>query len=153
MTQGPTQRAQSITDDIAKNQYLAPTALNVQQSMNGTYQSFDSRGNIMTSNMLAVPAVAEPYITTRELNGSQSWYDAPGYVTQPYQGTAAGTPQNPVTPASAKVAQPIIIQAMDAQSFVDFAGKNSAAIGEATATHLESHEGRLSNAIRFVAQT
>jgi hypothetical protein len=149
---------QRITDDIEKNQYLAPTALNVQQSANGTYQSFDARGNLRTSSMLAVPTVAEPYITTRELNGSQSWYDAPGYVTQPYQGGAAGTPQNPVSagpqgtvsgPAAAP--QPIVIQAWDAQSMVDFADKHNAVFGNAVATHLENHEGRLSNAIRFVA--
>jgi len=153
--QGPVQRAQQITDDINKDQYLAPTALNVTQSMDGTYQSFDARGNLRTSTMRAVPTVAEPYITTRELNGSQSWYDAPGNVTQPYQGGATGTGQNPVGNGPVAGAGPasshIVIQAMDAQSFTEFADKNSRALGEAVATHLQNHEGRLSNQIRYVA--
>jgi hypothetical protein len=155
LSTGPAQRALQITDEINKGAYLAPTALNVNQSMNGTYQSFDARGNLRTSTMAAVPTVAQPYITTRELNGSQSWYDVPGSVTQPYQGGAQGTPQNPVTgagsPAQTGAKTPIIIQAMDAKSFVDFADQNSDAIGNAAATHLEHHEGRLSNAIRYAA--
>jgi hypothetical protein len=44
----------------------------------------------------------------------------------------------------------VTIMAMDSQSFMDFAGKNHAAIGEALATHLQTHEGRASNAIRSV---
>jgi hypothetical protein len=48
--------------------------------------------------------------------------------------------------------QTIIIQAMDPESFLSFAEKNHAAIGNAVATHLQNHEGRLSNAIRYVAQ-
>jgi hypothetical protein len=157
---GPAQRAQQFTNDIAKNQYLAPTALNVTQGMSGTYQSFDARGNIQTSTMRALPTVAEPYITTRELNGSQSWYDAPGLVTQPYQGGAKGTGANPVgngPGSSGGAGTTVIIQgginAIDPSSFHELLQRPaySHAVGESLATHLQSHEGRASNAIRYVA--
>jgi hypothetical protein len=40
------------------------------------------------------------------------------------------------------------IQAMDAESFAEFADKNNKAFGDAVAKHLQNYEGRLSNAIR-----
>jgi hypothetical protein len=159
-SQGPAQRAQQFTNDIAKNQYLAPTALNVMQGMNGTYQSFDARGNIQTSTMRALPTVAEPYITTRELNGSQSWYDAPGNVTQPYQGGAKGTGANPVGngPVSTGGSGTTVIinggiNAIDPSTFHELLQRPaySMAVGESLATHLQGHEGRASNEIRYVA--
>ena len=148
---GPQQRQQQITDDLAKNQYLAPTALNVTQGMNGTYEDFDARGNLRTSNFSALPTVAEPYITKRTLDGQQGWYDAPGVVTAPYSGGATGTGVTPVSNApGAGSGGTVIIQTMDSQSFQDFAEKNHAAIGNATLTHLMSGSGeRLASAIQY----
>lgn len=159
LSTGPQQRAQQITDDINKGAYLAPTALNVTQGMNGTYEDFDARGNLRTSNLSAVPTVAEPYITKRTLNGQQGWYDAPGVVTAPYSGSATGSGLTPVSNAPGAGTGGITINvagginAMDSSSFHDFLQKpgNSMAVGDSLATHLQSHEGRASNAIRYVA--
>jgi hypothetical protein len=143
---GPAQRAKQLTNEISKNQYLAPTALNVTQGMNGTYEDFDSRGNIRTSTLSALPTVAEPYITSRVVNGQRTYYDAPGNVTAPF-----------TLPGSSSGAAPISnvtynISALDPQSFHDYVRSpaNARAIGEATADHLEQHDGRLSNAVRFL---
>jgi len=158
LSTGPQQRSQQITDYINKDAYLAPTALNVTQGMNGTYEDFDARGNIRTSNLSAVPTVAEPYITKRTLNGQQGWYDAPGVVTAPYSGSATGTGLTPVSnaPGAGGGVTNVFtgpIQTMDSESFHSFLQKpgNSMAVGESLANHLQSHEGRASNAIRYVA--
>jgi hypothetical protein len=42
------------------------------------------------------------------------------------------------------------VSAIDTQSGIDFIMKNHGAVGEALATHLQTHEGRASNAIRSV---
>ncbi len=157
-------RENAINSEVSKNAYLAPTALNVTQGQNGTYEDFDAHGNIRTSNLSAVPTVAEPYITSRHLNGDPlaTYYDAPGQVTSPYSGSPGGTGQAPVSnipgaqpippaPAPAPPAQQITIIAMDSQSFETFATKNHVAIGNALATHLQNTEGRASAAIRFTA--
>jgi len=152
---GPQQRQQQIADYLAKDQYLAPTALNVMQAGNGTYESFDMRGNLMTSTMSAVPTVSEPYITKRTINGQQGWYDAPGYVSAPFSGGATGTGQTPVSNAPAGGTTVIVqgnLQAMDSQSFHEFITRpaNVAATGEAVTAHLQSEGGeRLAAQMRY----
>ncbi|MGA2115434.1 MAG: hypothetical protein ABSH56_11880 [Bryobacteraceae bacterium] len=151
LSTGPQQRQQQITDYLAKDQYLAPTALNVMQGMNGTYEDFDARGNLRTSTMSAVPTVAKPYTTKRTINGQQGWYNAPGVVQAPYSGGATGTGQTPVSNA------PVIningpVQAMDSESFHQFITKtaNAASTGEAITQHLQSGGGeRLAAQIRY----
>ncbi len=157
---GPQQRVNQITNELAQNQYLAPTALNVMQGMNGTYEDFDARGNLRTSTMSAVPTVAEPYIwkqTHGLLGGQPTYYNVPGGVTSPYSGYAVGSGNAPVSnspivnaPNTSPSVQYVTIHAMDSQSFADFAQSNHMAIGEAVATHLQNHEGRASNAIRHI---
>jgi hypothetical protein len=141
-------RALDISETLSANRYLAPTALNVIQGMNGTYEDFDARGNLRTSTMSAVPTVLEPYITSRVMNGQRNYYDVPGQVTAPYSGGSGGRGQAPIAGAGSMV---VHIHAVDAQSFMEFAQRNHAALGEAVATHLESHDGRLTNGIRFIA--
>jgi hypothetical protein len=143
---GPEQRAKGIFNELSSGQYLAPTALHVTQGPGGTYEDFDARGGLRTSNFSAVPTVAEPYITSRVVNGQRTYYDVPGYQTAPYTAGPQGTGQTPVSNAPPK--QTVIIQAMDSQSFVDFANRNHAAIGDAVATHLQNHDGRLSTQLR-----
>ena len=70
---GPQQRAKDITNELSKNAYLAPTAMNVTQGMDGTYSDFDARGNLRTSTMSAVPMVAEPYITSKVIDGQRQY--------------------------------------------------------------------------------
>jgi hypothetical protein len=144
---GPEQRLKDITNDLAKNQYLAPTALNVMQGMNGTYEDFDARGNLRTSTMSAVPTVAEPYITSRVINGQRQYYDVSGNVTSPYSGGATG---NGVAPVAGGSPTTVIVQAMDAESFHEWARRpaNSNTIGEALADHLQRQDGRASSEIR-----
>lgn len=154
---GPEQRARQIFNTLAQNQYLAPTALNVTQGMDGTYTDFGARGNLRTSSMSAVPFVSQPYITSRVYNGQRTYYDAPGQVIVPYSGGPVGTGVTPVSNApgagSAGAPPTIIIQALDSESLHEYLQKpkNAMAVGESVASHLQSHEGRLSNAIRFVA--
>lgn len=146
-----TKRAGDIFNELSRGQYLAPTALNVQQSMDGTYSDFDARGNLRTSSMSAVPTVNQPYITSRVTNGQRTYYDVNGAVTSPYSGGATGTGVAPVAGTTVNIYGGV--NAMDSESFHAFVNKtaNAHAIGEATASHLERHEGRLSNAIRYVA--
>jgi hypothetical protein len=145
---GPQQRSKDIFNALSSNQYLSPTALNVIQGMNGTYEDFDARGNLRTSTMSAVPTVAEPYITSRVVDGQRTYYDVNGNVTSPYSGGAKGTGQAPIAGAPT-----IIIQAFDSESLHEYLQKpaNSHAVGEAAASHLERHDGRLANAVRFIA--
>jgi hypothetical protein len=150
LTTGPQQRSEDIFNAMSSAQYLAPTALNVTQGGNGTYEDFDARGNLRTSTLSAVPTVAEPYVTSRVVNGVRTYYDVPGSQTSPYGGGATGTGQTPVS--NAQVVNNTYISAVDSQSFHDALQRNHNAVGEAVATHLQSHEGRLSNAIRWVAQ-
>jgi hypothetical protein len=147
------QRLNKINEFINKNQYLAPTALNVTQGVDGTYLDFDARGNLRTSTMSAVPTVAEPYITSKVLNGQRQYYDVSGNVVTPYSGTATGTGQAPVANGGPTLNFYGPIQAMDANTFQEFIRRprNSHAIGESLADHLERHDGRASNAIRYTA--
>jgi hypothetical protein len=145
---GPQQRNKDIANYLAQDQYLAPTALNVMQGMNGTYEDLDARGNLRTSTMSAVPTVAEPYITKRTINGNQNWYDAPGGVQAPYSGGASG---NGVAPVAGGVT--INVNAIDTQTGIDFILKNHSAVGESLATHLQRHDGRASNEIRKITQS
>lgn len=149
---GPQQRSNDIFNELSKNQYLAPTALNVMQGMNGTYEDFDGRGNLRTSSMSAVPTVAEPYITSRVIDGQRNYYDVPGQVTSPYSGGATGTGQAPI--AGGVIVNIEHMEAMDAASFHDFVRRpsNSHSVGEAMADHLQRHEGRFSSEIRRQTQ-
>jgi hypothetical protein len=141
---GPQQRSNQIFNELASNQYLAPTALNVTQGMNGTYEDFDARGNLRTSTMSAVPTVAEPYITSRVLNGQRTYYNAPGEVTSPYSGGATGTGQTPVSNVT------VHVNAIDTQSGVDFLLNNRNAIGLAVTQHLQSGGGEeLASQMRY----
>lgn len=156
LSTGPQQRELNIAKEIANNQYLAPTALNVTQGMNGTYEDFDSRGNLRTSTMSAIPTVTEPYIwrqTHGLLGGPPTFYNVPGGVTAPYSGGATGTGQAPVAGGTTVVINGGVSM-IDASSFSDMVQRPeySDAIGNSLASHLQRNEGRASNAIRFVSQ-
>ncbi len=147
----PQKRQNDITNELAQNQYLAPTALNVTQSSNGTLADFDARGLLRTSTLSALPNVTEPYISLRQrLNGSpyRTYSDVPGQITG-YGSAGGGTGQTPVSNAPSMV---VNVSAIDVQSFHDFLQKpaNTMAVGESLASHLQTHEGRASNAIRFI---
>ena len=136
-----------MAEEIFKNTYLAPTALNVLQGMDGTYEDFGSRGNIRTSTMSAVPTVAQPYITSQVVDGQRTYSDVAGGITRPYSGYPTGTGQAPVAGTTT-----ININAMDVQSFNDFIRTpgNENSLGEAVASHLERQDGRLAHGIRFI---
>ena len=141
---GPAQRQKDLNNELAKAQYLAPTALNVTQGQNGAYEDFDARGQLRTSTLSAVPTVSEPYTTSRVINGQRIYYNAPGGVLAPYSGGATGTGSAPVA------AQPIIVQAMDVKSFHDWVNQPTQqnAIGHAVDAHLSTEQGdRLANRI------
>lgn len=159
----PQIRANQITNELAQNQFLAPTALNVTQGMNGTLEDFDSRGLLRTSTLSALPTVAEPYITSERLNGSpyRTYQDSPGGQIQNYSGNATGTGVAPISNVGAGGSGPTTIvnvagdlHAMDAQSFHEYMQRpaSSAAVGDSLASHLQTTEGRASNAIRFITQ-
>ncbi|MGA2713337.1 MAG: hypothetical protein ABSG41_09530, partial [Bryobacteraceae bacterium] len=149
------QRANQISQELATNQFLAPTALNVTQGQNGTLEDFDARGNLRTSALSAVPTVAEPYITGKRLNGAYlpTYYTSAGGVTKQFSGIPNGTGIAPVSNAPAvQNNYYTTVHANDAESFHAMLQKPaySAAVGESLATHLQTTEGRASNAIRFV---
>ena len=149
--QNPQQRQKDIANEIGEHEYLAPTAMNVTQGMNGTYEDFDARGNLRTSTLSAVPTVAEPYIDSYKYNGQKTFFDAPGQVTSPYSGTpAGGSGQAPISNNTT-----IIVQALDSESLHEYLQKpsNSHAVGESLASHLERHDGRAANAIRYVSSS
>ena len=148
---GPTQRQNQINTELAKNAFLPNTALNTIQNTNGTLLSMDARGNLRTSNLNALPTVAEPYITSTRLTpgGPLSYFNAPGGQTQGYSGSATGTGQVPVSNAPAPQVH-LHINAIDTQSGVDFIVKNQRAVGEAVHDHLMSGTGeRLAGVIRY----
>ena len=130
--------------------------MNTIQGQNGTLEDFDSRGLLRTSTLSALPTVAEPYITSQRLNGSPypTYADAPGGVTKGYSGSVTGTGQTPVSNAGGVTVVIQNLHTMDAQSFHEFMQKPSSqmATGDSLASHLQSHEGRASNAIRFITQ-
>ena len=157
LTTGPQQRELNISKEIANNQYLAPTALNVTQGMNGTYEDFDARGNLRTSTMSAIPTITEPYIwrqTHGLLGGPPTFYDVPGGVQSPYSGGATGSGQAPVGNNGMTINVYGPLQAMDSESLHSFLQKpaNSRAVGESLASHLQRDDGRAAHAIRFVTQ-
>ena len=90
--------------------------------------------------------VAEPYITSKVIDGQRQYYDVAGNVTAPYSGGATGTG---VAPIAGGVTNNYI-QAMDVASFHEFLQKpaNADAVGESLATHLQRHDGRASSEIR-----
>jgi len=92
--------------------------------------------------------VAEPYITSRVINGQRQYYDVPGQTTAPYSGGATGNGQAPVAGGVT-----INISALEPHSFAEFMNRpaNSNAVGESLADHLERHDGRAANAIRFIS--
>lgn len=119
-------REKQITKTLEQDKYLAPTALNVSQDSSGNYVDFDSRGNLRQSAFRAQPVVSEPYTWWK----GQTPYDVPGSVTSPFQPPAAPPPP----PAQIT----LHLNAIDAQSGVDFLRNNHAAIGEALADHLQN---------------
>jgi hypothetical protein len=143
----PQKRANQITNELSSNVYQAPTAWNVTEGGNGTYEDFDSRGNLRTSSMSAVPTVAEPYVTSRVINGQRSYYNAPGNTLTPYSGGPSGSGQAPTSNAPTT----IVIQALDSQSFHDYLQKPgpNAALGAGVTTHLQNSGERLADAIKY----
>ncbi len=137
---GPQRRANEISKELSEAQYNAPQALNVTQTSSGTFADFDARGNLRGSTFSAIPTVRQQ--TTWEqthglFGGPPSFFQVPGGQTSQF---------------GAPVAPPVVynttINAMDVQSFADFAHKNNAAIGNAAATALQNTHGRLSSEVQ-----
>ncbi len=146
----PQKRATAISQELSQNQYIAPTALNVTQGLNGTYEDFDARGRLRTSSMSAVPTVSEPYIwqqTHGFLGGPPTYYDVPGGVKTPYSGSPGGSGQAPVS-------NTIIVNAIDTQSFAEAMMKHAPAVGAAVNSHLLGGGGeQLASTIRYHANS
>ena len=145
-------RQNQINTEIAKNQYLAPTALNVTSGMDGTYVDIGAKGDIRTSTLSAFPSVAEPYITSRRLTpgGPLTYYNAPGNVITPYSGSpSAATSQGPVAGGIT-----LNVSAIDSQSFDSFLQKPSsiASVAKAVTTHLQRNNSALSAQIKHVTR-
>lgn len=135
-----TVREAAINKELQQNKYIAPTALNVTQGTNGTYQDFDARGNLRGSNFSAMPQVNEPYLHWHGgYDGTQGFYQVPGAVTSPY---------SPGQPGPTTI---INITATDSQSFHEALQRNANSVGEAVATHLQNVDGRLKAAVQYVA--
>ena len=129
---------------------MAPTANIITQDSGGHYTDFDARGNIRTSNLSPYPETTNPFIweQTHGLFGPPpTYYPVPGGTQSPY------SPGNAQQPAPVVNNYNTTIHTMDAQSFKDFAHRNSAAIGEATATHLQNSSGRLADAIQYITNS
>jgi hypothetical protein len=140
--QGPTQRANQINQQLSSNQYIAPQALNVTQDSGGNFTDFDARGNIRTSDFSAVPTVRQGSIweQTHGLFGPPpTYYNVPGTQTGQF---GAVTPTTVVNNN---------INAMDVQSFAEFADKNHIAIGNAAARNLQNIHGALATEVHRTA--
>ena len=151
-----TKRTNQLNNELAQNQFVAPTALNVTQGPNGTYEDFDSRGLLRTSTLSAVPTVAEPYIwqQTHGLFGGQpTYYNVPGGVTSPFSGNPAGTGQAPISNVP-QAHVTVNVNAIDTQSGAEFLMNNRAAVGNAVTSHLMGGGGeQLADAVRFHANS
>jgi hypothetical protein len=140
---GPQKRENAINQELSANQYQAPTAINATMGSNGGFTDFDSRGNIRTSSLSPYPQTTNPYLweqTHGLFGGPPTYYGIPGGQQSQYGGQL---------PSQAPVVQNTYhIQAMDVQSFHDFAQRNHTAIGEAAATNLQNLHGRLSSEVQ-----
>lgn len=148
-------RQQAITDELAQNQYLAPTALNVTQTTSGNYASFDARGALRTTGLSAVPSVAEPFVwqqTHGLFGGPPTYYDVPGRVNSPFTPVpGSGTGRAPVgnnTGPTFIFNGPI--QAIDSKSLHETLVKNHEAVGAAVTAHAYSGDKPMHSAIKFM---
>lgn len=122
-------REHEIQMALERSVFHAPTALNATMDGSGNYADFDARGGLRRSNLRGMPSTTDPYTTWR--NGSP--YEVPGSEVSPYQ----------------KVE--IHIHTVDSEGMEAFTRKHSTAIANAVAGHLDTSEGSLSRAVRFVA--
>jgi hypothetical protein len=142
----PQRRSNAINQELSANQYQAPTALNVTQSSGGTFVDFDAHGNLRGSNLSPFPQTTNPYLwkqTHGLFGGPATYYDVPGGQTGQY-----GAPVAP--PVIQHIYQAGAIQAMDVQSFHDFAQRNHVAIGDAAGKAVQNAHGILSAEIHNV---
>jgi hypothetical protein len=143
MFNNPLKRENAINKELSEGQYMAPTALNLTQSSNGTYADFDSRGNLRNSTFSPYPETTNPFVwaNTHGIFGPPpTYYDVPGGTQQPFSPGAA--PQIVIN-----------MNAIDTQSGVDFIQKNQHVIADATASHLQNVNGRLADAVQYITNT
>lgn len=156
------ERQKQIQQELDSSTYNAPEALNVTQDTAGNYTSIDSHGGIhVSAGLSAMPQVAEPYTHFWRSPGAPlaSPYQIPGNVLSPYTPRPNGpvtsspifppTPSLPGTPGGVTPTSITIhLSAIDTQSGVQFLQKNTGAVADIIAGHLQNNTGRLSNVIR-----
>jgi hypothetical protein len=141
----PQKRENEINKELSANQYMAPTALNLTQDSSGHYTDFDARGGIRSSTFSPYPIDTNPFTweqTHGLFGGPPTFYDVPGGTQQPF--SPAPAPAAPIY---------VTIHANDAASFADMLSRNPHAVADATASHLQNVNGRLTDAIQFVTNT
>ncbi len=155
-------RQNNISQELQANAYLAPTALNVTQSSSGTFTTLGTRGNLETTDFSPYPKVTEPFLweqTHGLLGPPPTWYQVPGGQTSQFGAPVNNQSPETTTPAvrTGSEAQPVVhnhywtVNAMDSQSFTDFARTNHMAIGEAAADNLQQNPGRFAAEVKNTA--
>lgn len=146
---GPQQRSNQLNAELGGAQYIAPTALNVTQSSGGTFADFGYKGNLRDSGFSPYPQVREGSVweqTHGIFGGPPTFYDVPGGQTGQFGA--------PVASPSIKQGDTHIwnVNAMDMQSFSDFASRNHMAIGNAVAKNADAGHLSLVRAMKRAAR-
>ncbi len=140
------QRENQIQHELTDAIYHAPTAISMSMSTNGTYMDRDAFGNLRGSDFSARPITENPYTYW---GPSNTPYQAPGSVVSPY--TPAPPPAAPAQPQEIHYhTHNYTIQAMDAQSFYDFAMENHQAFGDSAAKNAGQAYGALAEKLQFL---
>lgn len=107
-----TQRQKQIQNAIFQDQYLAPQAMNITESGNGSYADLNQFGAVRTSNFSPYPIISNAYLDVPRKTV------VPGHTISSFGGyqneTGAKNPQVPTYNLN--------ITAMDSKSIMDHAG-------------------------------
>lgn len=141
----PQRRANQINNELAQAQYIAPQAMNVTQTSNGTFADFDARGNLRTSNFSPYPTERQGFVweqTHGLFGGPPTYYNVPGGQTGQFGA--------PVTVVNHNYS-PGAIQAIDTQSFAEAMDRNHMAIGNAAGKAMQNGHGTLTTEVQRAA--
>jgi hypothetical protein len=113
-------REAEITRHLKYSQFMAPIAISESMSTSGTFSDFDRFGGVRSSNLSAMPQVAQGYFDYRHNQV------VPGYVTSPFGGPSPNQ-------ASAGHPQAVVnnIYAMDGNDVERVLTRHPAAVGKA----------------------
>jgi hypothetical protein len=111
-------RQTQISKSLERSQFYTPVAMNVSRDISGGYSDYERFGNVRSSSLSPYPSVEEPYYLFRQHQL------VPGRTDSPYSVLINNN-----------------INALDPQSFADFATRNSGVMTDAVAHGVNTHGG------------